>query len=227
MQDAYIAVLECDASPEAVAATVAVLEEQRLPYVRAQAAAVDTLLAGQTPPTLAVVHVRQLTIDALAALRPLTQEEVPVLAIAEEATEEHELILLHSGAWDVLALPVSTRRLSIRITTLYRHLAARSSGGPEERYQFDNVIILPRRREVAVGGRKVELTKTEFDLLVTLARVPHEVLSRQQLVADAAASRISVRSLESHLSRLRTKVHSAGGPRLIESVRGVGYRLQA
>lgn len=181
------------------------------------------------PPAMAVLRSGALTIDGLEALRILKSANVPVLAVVDDLTEETELILLHSGAWEVLGMPTSDRRLRARISTLCEHVTSRrSSEESQELPPIDNVTINLRRHEVAVDGQPLALTKTEFDLLVALARDPHAVLSRDELLQRAGThGQIGPRSLESHLSRLRLKVQSAGGPRLVESVRGVGYRLRS
>ena len=83
-------------------------------------------------------------------------------------------------------------------------------------------------REVRVSGVEVALTRIEFDLLVTLARHPRRVLTRDQLMAGAWEEPFDgSHVLDAHLSRLRGKITKAGGPRVAHAVRGVGYRLRA
>lgn len=178
------------------------------------------------PPALAVVCTPVLSVDALELLRTLKRLNVPSIVCKANLTEDEELILLHGGAWEVVDLPMSSRRLRARIASLHQNITSRSNGSTEAIHDIENVSINLRRHEVTVSGAPIPLTKTEFDLLVALARDPHAVLSRDELLHDAGAhGAIGPRSLESHLSRLRLKIRSAGGPRLVESVRGVGYRL--
>jgi DNA-binding response OmpR family regulator len=82
-------------------------------------------------------------------------------------------------------------------------------------------------REVRVNGELTNLTRIEFDLLVTLARSPRRVFTREQLMASAWDQPFDgSHVLDSHLSRLRRKIDGAGGERVAHSVRGVGYRLR-
>jgi DNA-binding response OmpR family regulator len=82
-------------------------------------------------------------------------------------------------------------------------------------------------REVRVNGELTDLTRIEFDLLVTLARSPRRVFTREQLMASAWDQPFDgSHVLDSHLSRLRRKIDGAGGERVAHSVRGVGYRLR-
>jgi DNA-binding response OmpR family regulator len=82
-------------------------------------------------------------------------------------------------------------------------------------------------REVRVAGSVTEMTRIEFDLLVTLARSPRQVFSREQLMADVWEDETSTHVLDAHLSRLRGKVAAAGGQRVAHAVRGVGFRLRS
>ena len=81
-------------------------------------------------------------------------------------------------------------------------------------------------REVRVDGSVTAMTRTEFDLLVVLARSPRQVFSREQLMADVWGDDVAAHALDAHLSRLRGKVSAAGGDRVAHAVRGVGYRLR-
>jgi len=97
-----------------------------------------------------------------------------------------------------------------------------------ERIQDGDLDIDLVAREVRVGGTLVQLTRIEFDLLVTLARHPRRVFSREQLMASAWDEPFDgSHVLDAHLSRMRGKVGEAGGERVAHSVRGVGYRLRA
>ncbi|MGB5937074.1 MAG: winged helix-turn-helix domain-containing protein [Ornithinimicrobium sp.] len=85
-------------------------------------------------------------------------------------------------------------------------------------------MIHAGRREVWIGEREISLTRSEFDLLLALARDPRRVVTRDELVRSIGRGSTS-KTVESHLSRLRKKLSARGGTRLIEPVRGVGYRL--
>lgn len=161
-------------------------------------------------------------------LRSLSDAGVPTLVLIEQLTDHHEGLLLGGGAFDVVGLPVSQARLASRIAALHRNASLRR---PTAHQTAEHVAVAgglsiwPARREVRLGSASIELTKTEFDLLLALAVRPDEVLTRHELGDSLTGKAISPRALESHLSRLRLKVVQAGGPRLVEPVRGIGYRL--
>lgn len=228
MENPWVAVIAVGGTDnEVVADAVNALREQKVPVEDVAPQDWPDLLSKRAP-ALTLIHAPELTIDVLEMLRLLKGDNVPVVVIVDELTEEQELILLHSGAWEVIGLPTSARRLRARVSTLYQYVTSRPTEGHEEVHHLDNVMINLKRHEVTVDGTPVPLTKTEFDLLLALARDPHAVLSRDELLHDAGErGSIGPRSLESHLSRLRLKIRSAGGPRLVESVRGVGYRLRS
>ena len=99
--------------------------------------------------------------------------------------------------------------------------------GMEERVTDGDLEIDLVAREVRVNGELTDLTRIEFDLLVTLARSPRRVFTREQLMASAWDQPFDgSHVLDSHLSRLRRKIDGAGGERIAHSVRGVGYRLR-
>ena len=163
---------------------------------------------------------------------------VPVLMLTARDDETDVLVGLGVGADDYLTKPFSMRELVARLKALLRRveraneLAAAvgpvGSSGPAGAdagvLDLGPLRIDPARREVAVGGRPVHLTRTEFDLLLRLAGAPGAVLTRERLLAEVwdwpAAS--GTRTVDSHVRSLRSKV----GADLIRTVHGVGYALQ-
>jgi DNA-binding response OmpR family regulator len=107
-------------------------------------------------------------------------------------------------------------------------LARVGSDAPAERIIDGDLEIDIASREVSVDGTPVALTRIEFDLLVSLARNPRRVLSREQLMASAWDEPFDgSHVLDAHLSRMRGKIAEAGGERVAHAVRGVGFRLRA
>lgn len=174
-----------------------------------------SLVIAQGPASQRMVNL----VRTVSAARP----SVRILAFVRHLTEELETTLLHAGAHDVLEIPASSARVEARLRAAFRHVV-----------QHDHTPLLHRgaltihlgRREVTYLDSPVHLTKIEFDLLATLAQRPRHVLSRDELTHQAIGrDYMGDRALESHISRLRAKIRVVGGPRLIEPVRGVGYRL--
>ena len=225
MQYPWLATIEMGGQGTAVAEALEALAGQGMVVEGVPADAAPDVL-GSRLPVLALAYTHALTLDVLDLLRLLHRQDVPVIVVADHLSEDDELILLHGGAWVAFAIPLSTRLLRARLVSLHAHLALPGVVHEEVR-RIDNVTINLRRREVTVDDRAVPLTRTEFDLLLAFAADPVAVVVREQLLHDVEGGPIGPRSLESHLSRLRLKIAAAGGPRLIEPVRGVGYRLHA
>ncbi|GAB6903103.1 response regulator transcription factor [Kineosporia succinea] len=160
------------------------------------------------------------------AVRP-----VPVLMLTARADEADRIIGLGVGADDYLTKPFSPRELVARVKALLRRveraeeLARRRvrAAGPLDLGHGLTLDVGTRRVELA--GHEVHLTRTEFDLLHTLARRPGEVVPREELLAEVwewpdAAARAS-RAVDTHVKALRRKL----GPDRIRTVHGVGYAL--
>lgn len=180
---------------------------------------------GQLP-AAAVVVGAELTPGIVDALRHLAPSEIPVMVMVTGLTDRHEALLLAAGAFDVVSLPASPVRIGGRTAALLRQADRHPRYRPGERHLLADgaVDLRTDRRELRVNGTQVHLTRSEFELLVALARGAGGVVSRRELV-DALPRSSSPSTLGSHLSRLRIKIQQAGGPPLVESVRGVGYRL--
>lgn len=174
----------------------------------------------------AIVHGSQVDTALLDTLRWLTSRRVTTLVLAERLTDAEEAHLLAHGAQDVVALPASTQRLDGRIGAMLRQLARMDEPPIGDTLITRGALSIDiDRRKVSLGGLPVALTKTEFELLTALAREPQQVLSHQHLMTEGTTRQLGLRALESHLSRTRRKLLAKGGIRLIEPVRGKGYRL--
>jgi two-component system response regulator MprA len=130
---------------------------------------------------------------------------------------------LDAGADDYLVKPFALRELQARLRALLR----RTDRGPEP-IRYADVVLDPSAREVARGGRHIDLSRTEFALLELFMRHPRQVLTRSQIFEavwgyDFGASS---NSLGVYVGYLRRKLESGGEPRLLHTVRGVGYVLR-
>ncbi len=143
---------------------------------------------------------------------------------------------LEAGADDFVTKPFSPRALVARARAVLRRAAPREASASSFRGAPDGgaattssgLVVDGERRRVTYAGREAPLTKLEFDLLATLAEAPGRVRTRAQLVArvwgDAYA--LTERTVDSHVKGLRRKLEEAGAPpTVIETVRGVGFRL--
>lgn len=219
-----IAVLPSTAGHATAQAVFQVLQQQRLDYD-----VLPTAELMRRPPaeraSMVVALVRGLDVPAVELVRALRELLVPAFVVAEELSETDEVTMLHSGVYDVVRVSASPQLIGARLRTMFHHV---HEGEPTRTpFHFGNVTVRPDHHEVLVADHPIPVTRTEFRLLVLLAQQPEQVLSKEvlaELLGDAR--RMAPHAIESHVSRLRHKVLEAGGPRLIESVRGVGYRLR-
>ncbi len=152
----------------------------------------------------------------------------PIIILTARRSEIDRVVGLELGADDYVVKPFSPRELIARIHAILRRREWDAGGGPEaDTLQLGPLKVEPERHRVAVAGRPVHLTRTEFRLLEVLCRHPGRVYSRAKLIElvwDGAY--IQDRVVDSVVSRLRRKLgeHREGRP-FIRTVHGVGYAL--
>ncbi len=223
-------ILVVDDEPDIVALVVYHLAKAGY-RVSSAAAGPDALaLAARDRPSLVVLDLMLPGLsgfDVLAKLRadPDTAD-VAVLMLTARKDEPDRIRGLELGADDYLTKPFSPQELVLRVGAILRRV-----GGPASE-TGNTLVVGPIRidraaHRVTVRGLEVELTATEFKLLLTLAERRGRLQSRAHLLETVwdAAPDIQTRTVDMHIQRLRTKLHPAGD--LIETVRGFGYRLQA
>jgi two-component system phosphate regulon response regulator PhoB len=189
----------------------------------------DALRAAATErPALIVLDLMLPGLSGFEVLDRLRQDEatrdVAVLMLTARRDEPDRIRGLASGADDYLTKPFSPHELVLRVGAILRR--TRAGGDHGEVLSIGPVSINRARHEVFVSGEPVELTATEFKLLLTLAERRGRVQTRTQLlqVVWEASPDIQTRTVDMHVQRLRTKLGTAGS--LIETVRGFGYRLR-
>jgi len=149
-----------------------------------------------------------------------------ILIITAKDEEVEVVTGLELGADDYLAKPFSVRVLLARVRALVRRLRQTTVSQEEVPITIGGVKIDPLRHEVSVKDKPIELTLAEFRILQSLARRPGRVMTRNQLLDLALGQDHFVldRTIDVHVSALRRKLGEAGN--LVETVRGVGYRLK-
>jgi len=167
--------------------------------------------------------------DGVEVCRAIRREDaVPIIMLTARGEEVDRVIGLEAGADDYVTKPFSARELLARIHASVRR--ARGEVGPPEARQLrvGPLVLSPRNLSVTVSGQAVELTSHEFALLRVLAEHAGRVLSRDQLLERARgnADEAFDRAIDVQISRLRAKLgDDARQPRLLKTVRGVGYML--
>ena len=180
------------------------------------------------PPDLVVLDLMLPEMDGLEVCRRLrgdpTTASLPLIMLTAKADEVDRVVGLELGADDYLAKPFSPKELVARVRAVLR----RARPGPVTRPVSAGEISLDASRHtVTVGGRPVELTPKEFDLLQTLLEAAGRVLSREHLLnrvwGYARADEIESRTVDVHIRRLRAKLGAE--ERRIATIKGVGYRV--
>jgi len=155
--------------------------------------------------------------------------DVPIIMLTAKGAEEERIRGLEIGADDYLVKPFSPRELIARVRALLRRAHAESDP-QRDRLDFVGLSIDLRSHRVYVDGNEVELTASEYKLLVTLARYPGRVYPRMELVEKVLGYDFEgyERAIDSHVKNLRAKLgDDPREPRFIQTVTGVGYRFEA
>ena len=175
----------------------------------------------QAPPDLVVLDLMLPGLDGLSLCRALrATSSVPVIMVTARVEEIDRLLGLDAGADDYLCKPFSPRELMARIKAILR----RSGHAPPV------VSVDSAARRIAVHGKPLELTPSEYGILAALARRPGQVFSRAQLLDLAREGNASLdatdRAIDSHIKNLRRKLDAVlPGVDAIHSIYGLGYRF--
>ena len=178
-------------------------------------------------PNLIILDIMLPEVDGLEVCKILRRDPVtagiPIIMLTAKAAEIDRIVGLELGADDYLTKPFSPRELLLRVKKL---LARHQS--PTEKLDHiragDLVIDIPKH-SVSLRGRQIDLTATEFNLLVALARRRGRVQSREQLLTEVWKydNFIDTRTVDTHMRRLREKLGDRA--EYLDTVRGVGYRF--
>jgi DNA-binding response OmpR family regulator len=153
---------------------------------------------------------------------------VPVLVLTAKTSEDDRIRGLELGADDYVTKPFSPREVLLRVQAILRRTGAASASRPEP-VSFDGgqLVIDEDQRAVTVRGRPVELTPTEWGILVALTRTPGRVYSRYELINRVRGYEFEgyERTIDSHVKNLRRKIErDARNPGIVQTVLGAGYR---
>jgi two-component system response regulator MprA len=185
----------------------------------------DTL--DSRAPDAVVLDVLMPRVDGLELCRQMRQrgDRTPVLMLTARDAVSDRVAGLDAGADDYLIKPFALEELLARVRALLR----RASPGDDRRaLRFADVTLDPLAHEVHRGERPIELTRTEFLLLDLFLRHPRQVLTRSVIFENVWGYDFGPRSnsLEVYMGYLRRKTEAGGEPRLLHTVRGVGYVLK-
>jgi len=183
-------------------------------------------LEAEPDPDAIILDVLMPGTDGLEVSRTLRRSgsKVPVLMLTARAEVGDRVAGLDAGADDYLTKPFALEELLARLRALLR----RTADGSSEALRFADLDLDPGTREVKRGGEPIELTRTEFSLLELFMMNPRQVLTRSVIFERVWGYDFGYgsNSLDVYIGYLRRKTEAGGKPRLIQTVRGVGYALR-
>lgn len=184
-------------------------------------------------PDLMILDVMMPNMDGLEVCRSLRSEgwERPILVLTARDGVSDRVAGLDAGADDYLPKPFALEELLARVRSLARRAAAepiQAAPEKESKLAFEDLYLNADTREVWRGKRMISLTRTEFALLQLLLENPRKVLARDVILESVWGYDFptSGNALEVYIGYLRKKTEAEGEPRLIHTVRGVGYVLR-
>jgi two-component system response regulator MprA len=184
---------------------------------------------GSQHPDVVVVDVMMPRLDGIETTRALRAagNDVPILVLTARDAVGDRVEGLDAGADDYLTKPFALEELLARLRALLRRVVP-DGDGESEVLTFSDLTMDVASRDVSRGGRPIELTRTEFTLLEMFLRRPRRVLDRSFILEEVWGYDFptSANSLEVYVGYLRRKTEAEGEPRLIQTVRGVGYVLK-
>jgi two-component system response regulator MprA len=188
-------------------------------------------IAGHAPDAL-VIDVMMPRLDGIETTRALRTagSDLPILVLTARDSVGDRVEGLDAGADDYLTKPFALEELLARLRALLRRISAPvdENGLESEVLSFSDLRLNPATREVLRGERGIELTRTEFTLLEMFLRRPRRVLDRSFILEEVWGYDFptTANSLEVYVGYLRRKTEAGEEPRLLHTVRGVGYVLK-
>ncbi|MCO7240135.1 MULTISPECIES: response regulator transcription factor [unclassified Aeromicrobium] len=185
----------------------------------------------RTDPDIIVMDVMMPRLDGLEATRALRSagNDVPILVLTARDAVSDRVDGLDAGADDYLTKPFALDELLARVRALMRRSARQAElEADEQPLEFADLTLDPVTRDVTRGGRAISLTRTEFALLELFMQRPKRVLERSFILEEVWGFDFptTANSLEVYVGYVRRKLEAEGEPRLLHTVRGVGYVLR-
>ncbi len=220
-------ILVVDDEPQIVQLVRDYLEHGGFTVVTAADGSSALRIAATQRPDLVVLDLALPGLDGLDVTRTLRRSgTVPIIMLTARTDESDKLVGLELGADDYLTKPFSPKELVARVRSVLRRSEAALA--PRDLIRVGDAELNLPSMELRIGGRRIELTPTEFQLLVTMARQPGRVFSRAQLLnaVHGVAFESYERAIDAHVKNLRRKIEpDPHNPRYLLTVFGVGYRF--
>jgi two-component system alkaline phosphatase synthesis response regulator PhoP len=184
-------------------------------------------LAREENPALILLDLMLPGIDGTKVCRTLREESpVPIIILTARVEEEDRVAGLEIGADDYITKPFSLKELIARMRAVLRRLSPDEIERGPSQLIYGDIKVDVNSRQVCIGGTEVNLTPTEFHILVLLMREPKKTFSREEIIARVFDIAFDVfdRSVDAHISRLRRKLKTEAS-QYIQTIYGRGYRL--
>jgi DNA-binding response OmpR family regulator len=179
-------------------------------------------------PDLVILDLSLPGLDGLDVARSLRRDgDVPIIMLTARTEESDKLVGLELGADDYLTKPFSPKELVARVRAVLRRAEGMRTASDLIRVGSEVELDVPRM-EARFGGRRVDLTRTEFQIVATMARQPGRVFTRAQLLdaVRGVAFESYERAIDAHIKNIRKKIEpDPRSPRHVLTVFGVGYRF--
>jgi len=178
-------------------------------------------------PDLILLDVMMPKMDGIEFIKTFREESnIPIILLTAKIEETDKVIGLGLGADDYVTKPFSLAELVARIQAVLRR--SDTSLSSNNLLSFNEITIFPDKHEVVKKGEMIDLTPTEFDLLLAMCKQPRRVFTREQLLHEIQGENITLleKTVNVHIRNLRIKIEDdPAKPRFIQTVFGVGYRF--
>jgi two-component system KDP operon response regulator KdpE len=209
----------------------ATLTDQGYRLFEATTGADGLVEVGSRQPDVVIVDLGLPDVDGLDVIRRLREwTKVPIIVLSARGQERDKVAALDAGADDYVSKPFGAGELLARIRVALRHTAGASHEGDESTFTVGDLVVDRLGRHVAVGGREVHLTPTEYRLLTTLVRHAGKVVTHHQLLREVWGPTHTDQAhyVRVYMAHLRHKLEGEPArPRYLLTEPGVGYRLAA
>lgn len=223
-------VLVADDNPKIVEVLTAYLTAEGFAVVTAPDGPSAIEAVAARVPDIALLDVMMPGVDGIELTRRFQREHgLPVILVTARSDEVDRLIGLEVGADDYIVKPFSPREVVARVKAVLRRIDQAGAAGGEPLLRVGELAVDPGSRTVTLGAGHIELTRTEFDILATLAAHPGRVYTRMQLMEAAQGDAFEgyERTIDAHVKNLRRKLgDDPRSPRYVQTVFGVGYKLE-
>lgn len=218
-----------DDEPQIVRVLKAYLEKAGYQVVTAPDGKAALSVFDKEKPDFIILDLNLPGMDGLEVCTEIRRDSnIPVLMLTARVEEADKLIGLELGADDYVVKPFSPREIVARVKTIFRRTSDKTE--ESETIQVGSLVIDLLKHTVSIAGKPVELTPTEFEILVVLARHPKRVFSRLQIMEQAQGNAFEgyERTIDAHIKNIRIKMEpNPREPVYIQTVFGLGYKLEA